>query len=463
MKTCVFCQTRLEDSAFRCICGRSLFIADEKHKTYPGPLRQKIMGMLRSSRKRYSEDEISTISFAIMEYCTAEHVGIDDYLISRIADNLDAQVEDEIKRNHDMLLREQQSRTQNTSLRNAPDSSHDSFERSSPFFRSDRSDEVGDNVFIETLADILNLSFIKDIVRFAYRHTGYDYKQYRDNASLWSDIQRGLVREGQRLKLSNFHVTEWIPYAPGRYFLPESVQARAQAQRFFSWSRREYLPLGKRDMIIGGIGSVRLKARVIDGQQYYFIGASSTGISHQGIPLIVNDSEYRSVADCLIANGGCCANINGRLKVMPPEISIIHYSKNIPKYFVHASRIGLLRPSPPDILLVTPSVLYSGSDYYYDDARSKYFELDGIKSEFRKGWAFCSFNPSDGVHAINAAAEWLNNYAKRYSETESDPILSDFDEHTQHFESPIEFPLKEILDSQINMRRLGIYGPGDRG
>lgn len=254
MKTCAFCFNRLEDSAFSCICGRSLFVPDEKHKTYPNRKRKIMMDMLRNSRKNYSQTEIETISFGIELYCKEENVEIDESLISMIAEKLDNQVDREIqieeaKRVQD--LEQAQKDANRSAWRNQI------LERSAPIFCSDRSREVERPVFIETLADILGLSFIKNIVPRFKVNRDFDYKIYSDNVAFWEDMQKGQLREGQQIALSEFHIMEWMPYAPDRYHLPESAKAREQAKQYFSWTNNEYLPLGKENMVLGGIGSVK--------------------------------------------------------------------------------------------------------------------------------------------------------------------------------------------------------------
>lgn len=329
-----------------------------------------------------------------------------------------------------------------------------SLERIMSNFRGDRSREVDREDFIDALADVLGLSLLKDAARAGDNRERPPSVSYSTNEGYWMDSLMGRHREGSSVRLEGFHITEWTPCSPGRYYTPEAAQARERAKQFLSWTGNEYLPLGKESMMLGGVGSVRLKGRTIDGQQYYFLGTSSTGITHQGIPLIVPESQHSRVVDVIIQSGGCYANITGQMRVMPSELSLISYSQNVPKYFLLAQSVEPIEPSPANVLLGTASVMYSGSYYGHSD----FLEMDGFSTQIRKGWTFCSFNPSDGIQAIMAAAEWLRDYAGRYSGEGGEPLLSDFDEHHQHFENPIEFPIGRIVDRTINLERLQVYG-----
>jgi hypothetical protein len=359
----------------------------------------------------------------------------------------------------------------------------ESLERSMTIFRGERSREVDREDFVEALSDLLGLGLIQDAAtvdheqetavkikfyervanrlrgRSHYKQTiAIDSKVYATNAAFWTDSLSGRHREGQHIKLQGFHLTEWTPYSPGRYYTPQAAEARHRARSIVSWTNNEYLPLGKENMMLGGVGSIRLRGRTIDGRQYYFLGASSTGISHQGVPLIVPESEYSKVVNTMIDYGGCYAHVTGSLRVMPPELSLISFSNNVPKYFVLAQDIEPIAPSSANILLVTVAVMYSGSYYDHYQGHGESFELGEYSTKLRKSWTFCSFNPASGSQAITAAAEWLQHYAGRYTGNSRDPILSDFDEHYQHFDNPIEFPIRSIIDHQIDMQHLGIYG-----
>lgn len=329
-------------------------------------------------------------------------------------------------------------------------------ERIASAFKSSRSREVGREDFVEALAGVFGLTLLRGATQSGDKKGREPAHNFSTNEEFWSRMLSGKLHEGSSIRLEGFHIMEWTPTSPGRYFTPEATAKRENAREFVSRNRNEYLPLGKQYMMLGGIGSCRLKGRIIDGNWYSFLGASSTGISHQGVPLIVPEAEHSLVVDLLATSGGCYCNIVGQLRVMPPKLSLIQYKRNIPNYFLFVQSIDLLEPSPNNVLLATASVIYSGS-YDWHGGREESFEMDGFTSEIHKGWTFCSFNPSKGTQAVVESAEWLSKYAERHGGG-SDPILSDFDEHHCHFDNPIEFPLDSIIDGHISLERLRIYG-----
>lgn len=334
----------------------------------------------------------------------------------------------------------------------------ESLERIMTSFRGDRSREVNREDFVDALADVLGLSLLRNAAQGGDKKKRPPIRNYSSNKSFWVDLFAGQHREGMSIRLEGFHIMEWTPSSPGRYFTSDAAKAREKAKEYVSYTGNEYLPLGKVNMMLGGVGSVRLKGRTLDGQRHYFLGATSTGISHQGIPIIVPESQYSSIVEILAQAGGCYSNIIGQLRVMPPELSLIAYERSVPKYAIFAQSIEVIERSPSNLLLATASVMYSGSYYDHYEGHGEVVEMDGFTSKLRKGWTFCSFNPAFGTGAITEAAKWLSDYAGRYGREGEDPVLSDFDELYQHFDSPVEFPLSNIIDGRVSMDRLQVYG-----
>jgi hypothetical protein len=277
-------------------------------------------------------------------------------------------------------------------------------------------------------------------------------KEFRTNQDLWKSLIDGKLREGSRLLLKDFSITEWMPLAPGRYFTSDAKNARKIAQEYFSYTNNEYLPVGKVEMVLGGIGSIRLKALDRDGRTRFLLGASSNGICHQGIGIAVPEDIYNRLIDDVISFGGCNGDILGRLQVIPPELSMIVADKKVPKYYLIVDAVENSRPVERR-LLCTVSVMYAGSY----DGRSDHVEIDGYTTDLVKRWTFCSFDPGKGKDAVQGAAAWLQRYAVRYSGSPT-PVLSDFDEHQCYFDQPVEFPIGRIARGGISIERLCVYG-----
>src|SRR5258707_281069 len=95
------------------------------------------------------------------------------------------------------------------------------------------------------------------------------------------------------VSLKGFALTEWVPFAPGRYYTSQAIHDREFALQFVSRERDEYTPNGKISMVRGGIGTIRLAGKELAGHATYFLGASSSGITHQGIPIALTSDDYR--------------------------------------------------------------------------------------------------------------------------------------------------------------------------
>jgi hypothetical protein len=328
-------------------------------------------------------------------------------------------------------------------------------------FRGEQDRGLRKEEFIQLLKDVLDLALYKKAS--SCNANSPHLLSHMANQAFWSDAIQGRYREGNEIHLERFHVTEWIPSSPGLYFTDEATHARARAEQYVSATGGEYLPLGKMEMILGGVGSVRLRSHSIDGEPGYFLGASSTGVTHQGIPLILNRYDYYKAMNAITEGGGCLANVRGFLQVLPGRLSLMRFTKSIPKYCLRVEELTVLRESRMDELLGTVAIIYPNSYYRksFEKEEEAIYENRGYKTLLPKSWSFCSFNPADGISGLRNAAAWLSHYAGRYGKHQEGrivPILSDFDEHYDHFENPIEFPIRQIVSESFDYKRLVVYG-----
>ncbi|MDQ2807093.1 MAG: hypothetical protein M3Z04_09325 [Chloroflexota bacterium] len=120
---------------------------------------------------------------------------------------------------------------------------------------------------------------------------------YSTNKDFWLDNIQGKHFPSTHINLEGFHLIEWIPTAPGRFFTEDARIHRRLAKEYYSYlpNGQRYLPLGKREMVLGGVGSQRLAQKEIDSYKVYFLGATSTGFSHQGIPIVLDEQAYQRV------------------------------------------------------------------------------------------------------------------------------------------------------------------------
>jgi hypothetical protein len=276
---------------------------------------------------------------------------------------------------------------------------------------------------------------------------------FTDNRSFWNAAVR--FYEGATISLDDFAVMEWAPASPGRYYTPEAKAARKEALRFLDPYRPEYLPLGKMNMVLGGVGSVRLGAISTAGERAYVLGASSTVVSHEGLPVCLGSDLYREVIPFLKDHGACDCTIIGRLELLPEDVVDLDFPIGVPRFVVRADDIKDLRPTSRRAF-VSVSVLYLGAAREYET---------GYASNRNVGWTFATFDPAarDAEAELKRTADWLKEYAVRHSVLDNPPIVCDFDRHVRHFGDEVVFRLDDIVKGGIDidllrrfMRKFGL-------
>jgi hypothetical protein len=197
-------------------------------------------------------------------------------------------------------------------------------------------------------------------------------------------------------------------------------------------------------MVRGGIGTVRLAEKSISGKYIYFLGASSTGIAHQGIPIALPLEEYRKVIHIIKDRGGCKVKLVGSLQTMTEDFPSLDFDEVIPRYCLFAEEVTVKKPSICNELLTTVAIMFTSTEgeRHYDD-------ID-------KSWTFYSFHPgSSKGDERRRAVNWLLDYARRYSR--DDPtVLTDFDEH-YNFPCRVEFPISDIVRGTVDWGTLHVY------
>jgi hypothetical protein len=267
---------------------------------------------------------------------------------------------------------------------------------------------------------------------------------YSDNVSFWKDALSSRQFPSAYVVLDDFHLLEWLPFSPGRYFTRLAIQERKQATRKVSKSRHEYLPGGKTSMVRGGIGSIRLAERTVRGSIIHFLGASSTGIAHQGIPIALPTAEYRKVIPIIKERGGCKVKLVGSLQTMTENFPSLDFDEDIPRYCLFAEEVTVREASIHNELLTTVAIMFEANEpiSQYENAH--------------KSWTFCSFHPGLSKRDERSqAVEWLLDYAQRYSRR-NPVILTDFDEH-HSFPCRVEFPISDIVRGVVDWKTLCVY------
>ena len=302
--------------------------------------------------------------------------------------------------------------------------------------------------FMKIFSDVLDVSTYAKLI--PKKELEIKEVNYENNESFWEDIIENKLYEGAYISLKEFNLTEWIPLSPGSYFLPESKRAREDAKRYFFSEGLEYLPTGKNYMVLGGMGSLRLSSKYINYKRYFFLGATSNGVTHQGIPIAIKEDDYTKLIGKIKDEGGVLCNISGSLEVIPKSISIIQYKGKIAKYYILVDKIEFIDFSQKNVLASTIAIMFPSS------YRSDIADFGDYQTNLNKSWSFCYFNPSSD-ESLNKAILWLTDYANRYSRMDNPPIFNDFDEYYNHFPNRIEFTLKSLISGEIDTEKIDIY------
>ncbi|MEL6943526.1 MAG: hypothetical protein AAFO82_12720, partial [Bacteroidota bacterium] len=333
-------------------------------------------------------------------------------------------------------------------------------------------DYVSRDDFAELLKNHLNTNLYRQILLENQENNNPDIT-FSTNENFWSTALNGDCYPEQVVKLERFHLLEWIPIAPGLFHTEDAHWNRAEAQRNairilrnkatgphflssliprgkFEFDPKikklfeelnanpkkrvviEYNPDGKESMIKGGMGSLRLASKMINGKECYLLGASSTGVSHEGLPILIETVLYQKAISKIKEHGGFKVNLIGRVKVIPKELSVIKSYNEIPRYCLFVEEIEYIKPSKRNDLMSSVAVAYYPSDRFSD-----------------KRLSFCSFIPDKKDKELKGAVDWLNRYAVKYSKSTSPIVEGDFDEFKAHF-GKVDFPIVDIANGKMS-------------
>lgn len=274
---------------------------------------------------------------------------------------------------------------------------------------------------------------------------------YRDEGEFWRDVLSGRLRAGSAVILKDVSLVEWMPRSPGLYFTPQAEEARSAAAHFiervdsrgseirYALSADDdkvtvYNPYGKMRMLQGGVGTVRLKPRVIQSLgDAWFMSATSSGAVHRGVPLAVPDHLYQRHIPAIADLGALRCDIRARLRFIPEELSRIYAAAvDVPQLYLEVSD---LRAHPTQVrdaedrLRVSIAVGFLSS---YEGQQKMY-----------SSWVY--FNPAR-PGSFQANATWMD---ERYVQGKyQGRIVTDFDEQMRRF-ADASFSLAHVMDRAI--------------
>jgi hypothetical protein len=278
-------------------------------------------------------------------------------------------------------------------------------------------------------------------------------KLITNNRTFWNEALNRNLHAGQIVKLSGFKILEWIPTSPGLFHTSYAVEERDYAMRRHYENEKkqgkansdpnfiELRPGDKRSMVKGGVGSLRLGPKKVGGNIKHIMCATSSGISHEGIVLFMENEHYEKVISEIKDKKNPSVDLTGRIMLLPDELSLINfqYHKKVPKYYIEVEELEMIKNETPNQGVVSVAITYTRED--------KLKDYDPFS------FSFCQFSPTQTPANLEGVTDWLRDYAVKYSESKTPMIVGDFDEYYDHFEK-VQFPIADIANGMISIEKL---------
>lgn len=273
------------------------------------------------------------------------------------------------------------------------------------------------------------------------------------NTEVWRQFITEHLYDTRRVTLEYFHLFEWFPIKPGQFHAPGAEEQRQYAYKFAEWhsglAKLGYLPKGssldaglyfnphgKASMVRGGVGSVRLRPRSIHGIEYYFMTASSTGVCHEGFPVLIPRLLYGSLKRRILNEGAVPVTLSGEMRYIPDNIlTFFGRHREIPLLYLHVDQVKEL-PQPRSEVTsyeVSAAISFVGN---FEGREEKYI-------------TYANFAPESQA-SFQQACNWLEQfYVKKYAGT----VITDFDEVIPRFPDAV-FGLPDLMSGNLDRSRV---------
>lgn len=264
-----------------------------------------------------------------------------------------------------------------------------------------------------------------------------------DEKHFWTD-QESLV--GRQVHLPDFRISDWFPRTPGVYWSDWAHRAREVV-----WNDemirdpdlgRFYRPESKISLIEeGGIGTLRLRPRVIDGEMCLLGTALSGHECHTGISLVLPQRILRSTD----FTWGDHVSIRGEVKFFQ-EVGLddlarsVHHSRPLAIVVDELTALRSGKNSAP--IIISPVALFEDKD------RRPRLGDTTLRYTFVQCEAGC-----DGE--LDRAADWIEHYAKKFAGR----VITNFDE-TRPVLADAPLSYQRLAKLTYDERLFSHLGPG---
>jgi hypothetical protein len=295
----------------------------------------------------------------------------------------------------------------------------------------------------ESMSELIRmLTFLPQYARAA-RPTETPRRQpiiFTNNKEMWAQFYAQQLPDTSRIRLEHFHLFEWFPLSPGRFHTREGQRYRQDAAGALERQPdgSYYNPYGKVNMIHGGVGAVKLKSRPLlnqygQSEYHYFMTASSNGVCHEGVPVMVPRHRYADLIARLRHEGAVPVVLEGEMKLLP-ESARSFFEKwrlsHTPNLVLHVEDIEALPQPRHDVTRYLVAIALS----FYGLFR----EQRGVYMSYA---TFDSASPTEREQKIG----WLKQYVQQYQ----GQVITDFDEEFPEFKSA-PFALKRVMSGELD-------------
>jgi hypothetical protein len=295
-------------------------------------------------------------------------------------------------------------------------------------------------------------------------------KIYASNQALWQALIGERLRATAVVKLEDFWLSEWFPLRPGLFHTPKGYENRSRAnghrltgpgvsnealqrfqyifgpvapqilERFQLRSSLVYDPYGKSFMLDGGVGCVRLKCKQIPEGRAWFMGASSSPIAHEGVPVALPNELYAKFIERITEKGFLRCSIIGKLAQIPDDFDPLYRDLiGIPQLYILADKLLPSESAGDTAFLSTGAVLIEARPSARAPEAPRHLGA-GIYGAYV---SFCPGKPN----AIGTAVEWLEDIYVR--QLLNGRVLTDFDEQVRRFSGTV-FSLEQVMNGDIS-------------
>ena len=216
----------------------------------------------------------------------------------------------------------------------------------------------------------------------------------------------------RNVRLRSFKISDWFPRAPGVYSSKYARWHREEAEHAASHFDPElgeyYKPQIKMGLIEdGGIGTIRLLPRKIDGE-YCWLATALKGVACQaGIPLAIPDALRSKVG----VEWGDQVDIEGQVRFLQDAglddtAHSVHHARPL---IVFVDQIVGVAQESSEPILISPVALFEAADSSSPRSRAQYTFVQcaaGSDSE------------------LDAAVEWIGKYVTKYAGR----VITNFDQ-----------------------------------